>query len=213
MSTCTSCNTALYLFNRTCLDSCPADTLPKEEQSDGKVVKICVEVNAPVLYFPAAICGVVIVMLGFIGNKLIDFGFTSEMRNRIHLLTYSSAVGPYVELFAILIVLIFTMTASSKALIIAGLVLWVVCNLIFAGYYFTVIRGDEVADGTLDNMSQQSKCIYWSTLVCSVVVSLRTYRILYCGLFMGVAPFTLPKKPQYRTNQLDFSVVDGRVNN
>ncbi len=42
-------------------------------------------------------------------------------------------------------------------------------------------------------MSQGSKCIYITTVVCSIAFTLRTYRVLYCGLFRGVAPYPVKK--------------------
>ena len=49
-------------------------------------------------------------------------------------------------------------------------------------------------------MSSKAKCIYYLTLVLSFVVSLRTFRILYCGLFKGIAPY-LMNKPDNAENE------------
>lgn len=45
----------------------------------------------------------------------------------------------------------------------------------------------------VDKMSSQSKCIYYAIVGGSIVVALRLYRILYCGLFRGVAPYPVKK--------------------
>lgn len=42
-------------------------------------------------------------------------------------------------------------------------------------------------------MSNKSKCIYYAVIVCSVAFTLRTYRVLYCGLFRGVSPYPIKK--------------------
>lgn len=42
-------------------------------------------------------------------------------------------------------------------------------------------------------MSEASKCIYIATVVCSIAFTMRTYRVLYCGLFRGVAPYPVKK--------------------
>ena len=42
-------------------------------------------------------------------------------------------------------------------------------------------------------MSSKSKCVYYVVLAFSIGVTLRTYRILYCGLFRGVAPYQISK--------------------
>jgi hypothetical protein len=46
------------------------------------------------------------------------------------------------ELFALFIVLAFTHTPSSKGLCIAGLAIWIICNILFGVYYFTVLKKD-----------------------------------------------------------------------
>jgi hypothetical protein len=43
-------------------------------------------------------------------------------------------------------------------------------------------------------MSSKSRCIYYFVVVLSILVTLRTYRVLYCGLFRGVAPYPVKKK-------------------
>lgn len=43
-------------------------------------------------------------------------------------------------------------------------------------------------------MTSQSKCIYYTIVGFSIGVALRIYRILYCGLFRGVAPYPVKKK-------------------
>lgn len=55
------------------------------------------------------------------------------------------------------------------------------------------MRIDGDIGGILNGMSQRSRCVYYTTLVFAVVVSLRTYRVLYCGLFRGVAPYAVGK--------------------
>lgn len=42
-------------------------------------------------------------------------------------------------------------------------------------------------------MSSRSKCIYYTVVALSSVISLRTYRVLYCGIFKGVAPYGIKK--------------------
>lgn len=98
------------------------------------------------------------------------------------------------ELFALFIMIASTYTASSRGLGIAGLLLWVICNVLFGVYYFKVIRNDEAVIAIVDKMTSQTKCIYYATVGFSVFVALRMYRVLYCGLFRGVAPYPVKKK-------------------
>jgi hypothetical protein len=107
------------------------------------------------------------------------------------------------ELFALFIVLAFTVTKSSKGLCIAGLLIWMICNILFGAYYFTVMKIDEAVQSTVNKMSSASKCIYYGTLAFSIVVTLRTYRVLYCGLFRGVAPFPMKKKQSNENDALE----------
>lgn len=75
----------------------------------------------------------------------------------------------------------------------AGLVIWVLCNALFGVYYYRVMRKDEEVKSIVDKMSNKSKCIYYGVVVCSVAFTLRTYRMLYCGLFRGVSPYPIKK--------------------
>lgn len=98
------------------------------------------------------------------------------------------------ELFALFIMIASTYSSNSRGLGIAGLLVWIICNALFGVYYFKVIRNDEAVITIVDKMSSQTKCIYYATVGFSVIVALRVYRVLYCGLFRGVAPYPVKKK-------------------
>ena len=87
-----------------------------------------------------------------------------------------------------------TFTITSRGLGIAGLLLWILCNVLFGIYYCKVIRKDEAVIAIVDKMTSQTKCIYYATIGFSIIVALRVYRVLYCGLFRGVAPYPVKKK-------------------
>lgn len=78
-------------------------------------------------------------------------------------------------------------------LAVAGLAVWVLCNVLFGVYYYRDMRKDGEVKSIVDKMSNKSKCIYYGVIVCSVAFSLRTYRVLYCGLFRGVSPYPIKK--------------------
>lgn len=74
----------------------------------------------------------------------IEKGLTdsSPSRNNINILTYSVVILAFMELFAIFIVIAFTFTQSTKGLIICGLVIWIICNILFGVYYCKIVRKD-----------------------------------------------------------------------
>lgn len=58
-------------------------------------------------------------------------------------------------------------------------------------------------------MGSRSKCIYYAVLGLSIVFNLRTYRILYCGIFKGVTPYLYvpvknkeDREKKYTTNEI-----------
>ena len=116
---------------------------------------------------------------------------TEFKRKHINTLTYSSSILAYMEIFAVALILAFTPEAIPKGLCIAGLIIWLITNIIFALYYFIVMRNDISVMKVVNQMSSKSKCIYYTTLILSACVTLRTYRVLYCGLFRGVAPYSV----------------------
>lgn len=119
---------------------------------------------------------------------------TDVKRRNINTLTYSSAILVYMEIFALSIVLAFSAVSASIGLIVAGLLIWLVANILFGVYYMLVMRHDVNVVMVVDKMSSQSKCVYYTILGLSIAVSLRTYRLLYCGLFRGVAPYLIKEK-------------------
>lgn len=119
---------------------------------------------------------------------------SSPSRSNINILTYSAVILAFMELFAVFIAIAFTTTQSTKGLIITGLVIWIICNILFGVYYCKVVKNDENVGAVVRKMSQKSKCIYYGTIGLSIGVTLRAYRVLYCGLFKGVAPFAMKKK-------------------
>jgi amino acid permease len=90
--------------------------------------------------------------------------------------------------------LAFTFNTDSIIVGVAGIVIWVICNILFSIYYAKVMRKDEAIMEVYNKMSEGSKCIYLGAVVCSIIITLRTYRVLYCGLFRGVAPYPVKKK-------------------
>ena len=119
---------------------------------------------------------------------------TDQKRRNINALTYSSSILAYMEIFAICILLALSQTQTSRGLAVGGLILWLITNIIFGLYYLLVIRHDASVVQVVEQMSSKSKCIYYTTLCLSITFTLRTYRVLYCGLFRGVAPYLM--KPQ-----------------
>lgn len=75
-------------------------------------------------------------------NTCIDRGLTDTSRKSINMLSYSSSILAFMELFAVLIVLIFTVNNNSKSLGLAGLAIWFICNVLFGVYYCRVIKQD-----------------------------------------------------------------------
>lgn len=98
------------------------------------------------------------------------------------------------ELFALFILLAFTQTKFAVGVGVAGLALWILCNVLFAVYYCKALRNDAAIMSVVAKMSSKSRCIYYTVLGLSMGVTLRTYRVLYCGLFRGVAPYSVKKK-------------------
>lgn len=149
----------------------------------------------PTLYFPAIICSIVLIALVCVCNTCIDRGLTADSnRKSINMLTYASSILAYMELFALFILLAFTKTRSAVGLGVSGLLIWIICNVLFAVYYCKVLRDDNAIMAVVAKMSSKSKCIYYTVLGLSMGVTLRTYRVLYCGLFRGVAPYAVKKK-------------------
>lgn len=100
------------------------------------------------------------------------------------------------ELFALFVMVALTFNATSRGLGLAGLGLWVLCNVLFGVYYCRVIKNDEAVIAIVTKMTSQSKCIYYGIVGFSIGIALRAYRILYCGLFRGVAPYPVKKKSE-----------------
>ena len=97
------------------------------------------------------------------------------------------------ELFAVIILLALTTASRQIGVAVTGLVIWLITNILFGIYYFLVMRKDVGISMLVDKMSSKSKCVYYATLGFSIGITLRTYRILYCGIFRGVAPYQVSK--------------------
>lgn len=133
----------------------------------------------------------VLIILACVCNGFVTRNMTDHSRRHIQMLTYSSAILAYMELFAVLLVVV--LTTSGNVVGYVGLGFSILANCLFAGYYCVVIRNDGNVVQVMEKMSSKAKCIYYLTLVLSFVVSLRTFRILYCGLFKGIAPYLMNK--------------------
>lgn len=104
---------------------------------------------------------------------------------------------------------ILTPNSTSKALGVVGIVIWIGSNIGFCVYYNLKIKDDEAVSIILNKMGSRSKCIYYAVLGLSVVFNLRTYRILYCGIFKGVTPYLYvpvknkeDREKKYATNEI-----------
>lgn len=95
----------------------------------------------------------------------------------------------YMELFGVIIMLVLTPHEPSKIVVIIGLGMWGIANIGFLIYYNLRIKNDEQVLGIVSKMGARSKCIYYTVLIFSIGLNLRTYRILYCGIFRGVSPY------------------------
>lgn len=104
----------------------------------------------------------------------------------IYLLTYTSVMLSYMEICCIVIILVFSMS-ENRVMGFVGAGLWILANLLFGIYYCArvAVRAHRV----LDKMTDKGKCIYYAIIVLCMGVSLRTYRVLYSGLFRGVAVY------------------------
>ena len=186
-STCTSCISSYFLYESACYENCPEGTYANEDS------QVCEVISSPVLYFPITISSIVLIILAFVCNGCINRNLTDTSRKHIHLLTYSSSILSYMQIIATIIVIALS-TSDTLFVGYAGLGIWVLANILFAVYYFKYLRNDAVIEEVVTKMSQRSKCIYYSTIVFSIVISLRTYRLLFCGLFKGVAPYLIKPK-------------------
>ena len=77
----------------------------------------------------------------------------------------------------------------GKSIVGVGLGVWVLANLGFGVYYAVKMSQDVGIRLQLEKMSGRSRCVYYAVVALSVALTLRTYRVLYCGLFRGVAPY------------------------
>lgn len=139
MVNCTACINEKLLYNFECYDTCPANTYPGVADSKN----VCLEITSPTLYFPATICSIVLIALVCVCNSCIERGLTADSQRRnINMLSYSSSILAIMELFALFVLLALTFNATSRGLAVAGLVLWLICNVLFGVYYFKVIKND-----------------------------------------------------------------------
>ena len=131
---------------------------------------------------------------------------TDTSRKNIHLLTYSSSILAFMEIIAVIIVIALS-TSDTRYVGFGGIGLWVLANVLFGVYYCKYLKNDEHIEEIVNKMSERSKCIYYTIIIFSIVVSLRTYRLLFCGLFKGVAPYLIKQK------NLNESLKKGKVTN
>ena len=112
------------------------------------------------------------------------------------------------EIIATIIVIALS-TSDTRFIGFGGIGIWVLANVLFGVYYCKYLKNDEIIEEIVSKMSERSKCIYYTTIVFSIVISLRTYRLLFCGLFKGVAPYLIkPKNKNENEN-----IRKGKVSN
>lgn len=84
---CSGCLDGMLFHNNSCYDECPGSTY----ELDG----VCLAIDRSILYFPATITSLVLVLLICICNICISYNMTVGDRSNINILTYCSFILSY----------------------------------------------------------------------------------------------------------------------